>query len=107
HRCVKFTPGRHLNVSIRSNTINRVIEIDVKYGSINPMNINGGNNAFAVINAPNSALTFKGNSNFYGQAIGKTVDVQGNGHFYWDKALVTPPPDINPLYEISLREWSY
>src|SRR5207249_11287217 len=74
---------------------------------LNPMTIIGGNNAFAVINAPNSDLTFKGNSNFYGQAIGKTVDVQGNGHFYWDKALVTPPPDINPLYEISLRELSY
>ena len=63
--------------------------------------------AFAVFNAPNSALTFKGNSNFYGQAIGSTIDLQGNGTFYWDKALVTPPPYISPLYEISLRELSY
>ena len=101
------TPVLDMNGGSFSNTSNLASDFVVNYGGSNPMTIIGGNNAFAVINAPNSDLTFKGNSNFYGQAIGKTVDVQGNGHFYWDKALVTPPPDINPLYEISLRELSY
>ena len=101
------TPVLDMNGGSFSNTSNLASDFVVNYGGSNPMTIIGGNSAFAVINAPNSALTFQGNSNFYGQAIGKTVDVQGNGHFYWDKALVTPPPDINPLYEISLRELSY
>ncbi len=101
------TPVLDMNGGSFSNTSNLASDFVVNYGGSNPMTIIGGNSAFAVINAPNSDLTFKGNSNFYGQAIGKTVDVQGNGHFYWDKALVTPPPDINPLYEISLRELSY
>ncbi|PYX07234.1 MAG: hypothetical protein DMG88_15445 [Acidobacteria bacterium] len=90
-----------------ANTSGLASDFVVNYGGSNPMTIIGGNDAFAVFNAPNSALTFKGNSNFYGQAIGSTIDLQGNGTFYWDKALVTPPPYISPLYEISLRELSY
>jgi Tfp pilus assembly protein PilX len=90
-----------------ANTSGLASDFVVNYGGSNPMTIIGGNDAFAVFNAPNSALTFKGNSNFYGQAIGSTIDLQGNGTFYWDKALVTPPPTILPLYEISLRELSY
>ena len=101
------TPVLDMSGGSFSNTSGLASDFVVNYGGTNPLTIIGGNNAFAVINAPNSPLTFKGNSNFYGQAIGSTIDLQGNGTFYWDKALVTPPPNINPLYEISLRELSY
>jgi hypothetical protein len=101
------TPVLDMSGGAFSNTTNIASNLVINYGGSNPMTIIGGSNAFAVINAPNSALTFQGNSDFFGQAIGNTINVQGNGHFYWDKALVTPPPDINPLYEISLRELSY
>ena len=45
------------------------------------MKISGGTDAFAVINAPNADLTFIGGSNFYGQAIGKTINDQGGTTF--------------------------
>jgi hypothetical protein len=101
------TPVLDMNGGTFSNTSGLASDFVVNYGGSNPVGIIGGNDAYAVINAPNSPLTFKGNSNFYGEAIGSTIDLQGNGTFYWDKALVSPPPTINPLYEISLRELSY
>ena len=71
------------------------------------MIVTGGTDAYAVINAPNSPITFRGGSNFYGQAIGKTIDDQGGTNFYWDTSLVSPPPNTNSFYAISMRELSY
>ena len=49
-----------------------------------------------------------GAANFYGQAIGYTIDNQGGTNFYWDMAanssIVT---GSGSYYEISLRELSY
>ena len=52
-------------------------------------------------------ITFRGGSNFYGQAIGKTIDDQGGTNFYWDTSLVSPPANTNSFYAISMRELSY
>jgi hypothetical protein len=71
------------------------------------MKVSGGTDAFAVINAPNADLTFIGGSNFYGQAIGKTINDQGGTNFYWDTSLTSPPPNTNSFYAISMRELSY
>ena len=90
-----------------SNTTFLPSDFVINYGGSGAMTVTGGTNAFAVINAPNSAITMKGGSNFYGQIVGKTIDDQGGTNFYWDKSLVSPPPNTNPLYEISLRELSY
>ena len=90
-----------------SNTTFLPSDFVINYGGSGAMTVTGGTNAFAVINAPNSAITMKGGSNFYGQILGKTIDDQGGTNFYWDKSLVSPPPNTNPLYEISLRELSY
>jgi hypothetical protein len=90
-----------------SNTTYVPSDFVINYGGSGSMTVTGGTNAFAVVNAPNSAITMKGGSNFYGQIVGKTIDDQGGTNFYWDKSLVTPPPNTNPLYEISLRELSY
>jgi hypothetical protein len=82
-------------------------EFDINYGGSGSMRISGGTNAYAVINAPNAALTFIGGSNFYGQAIGNTIDDQGGTNFYWDTSLTSPPANTNSFYAISMRELSY
>lgn len=79
----------------------------INYGGNGNMTIAGGTAAYAVINAPNAAISFHGGSNFYGQAVGLTIDDQGGTNFYWDQSLNTPVPNTNSYYEISLRELSY
>ena len=79
----------------------------INYGGTGNLTVTGGTDAFAVINAPNAAISFHGGSNFYGQAIGNTIDDQGGTNFYWDKALYTPPPNNNSYYAISMRELAY
>jgi hypothetical protein len=79
----------------------------INYGGSGSMTITGGTNAYAVINAPNAALTLRGGSNLYGEAIGKTIDDQGGTNFYWDTSLTSPPANTNAFYAISLRELSY
>lgn len=67
-----------------------------------------GASAYEVINSPNAALTFTGGSNFYGSAIGATVDDGGGTALHFDTTLQnnTPTPAAN-LVEISAREISY
>ena len=101
------TPVLDMTGGTFANTTHLPGDFVINYGGSGGMTITGGTNDFAVVNAPNSAITMKGGSNFYGQIVGKTIDDQGGTNFYWDKALVTPPPNTNPLYEISLRELSY
>ena len=80
----------------------------INYGGSGSMVVAGGNAAFAVINAPNAAISFHGGSKFYGSAIGNTINDLGGTSLYWDMSLQTPPPVNNSLFhEISLRELSY
>jgi len=83
----------------------------INYGGSGSMSVSGGNSAYAAIDAPNAALTFIGGSNFYGQAIGKTIDNQGGTNLYWDTSLITPvvspPANTKVFYAISMRELSY
>jgi len=67
-----------------------------------------GSTAYEVINAPNAALKFTGGSNFYGSAIGATVDDTGGTSLHFDTTLMNnvPAPAAN-LVELSLREVSY
>jgi hypothetical protein len=72
------------------------------------MSVSGGTAAYAIINAPQAALTFRGGSNFYGSAVAGTIDDQGGTSLYWDTSTQAPPPvNNNNFYEISLRELSY
>jgi len=91
-----------------SNTTNVPSSFVINYGGSDAMMLTGGNDAYAVINAPNSDLTFRGGSNFYGQAIARTIDDQGGTNFYWDLSLVPPPPTNTTTFaEVALRELSY
>lgn len=80
----------------------------MNYGGTGNMSVSGGTAAYAIINAPNAALTFRGGSNFYGSAVAGTIDDQGGTSLYWDTSTQAPPPvNSNNYYEISLRELSY
>jgi type II secretory pathway pseudopilin PulG len=80
----------------------------INYGGTDNIYIGGGGQAYAEIDAPNAAITFRGGSDFYGQAIGRTIDDRGGTNFYWDTSL-QPPPAVNTstFHEIAMRELTY
>jgi len=80
----------------------------VNYAGAGNVTVAGGASAYEVINSPNAALKFTGGSNFYGSAIGATVDDKGGTALHFDTTLLNnvPTPAAN-LDEISLREVSY
>ena len=80
----------------------------VNYAGAGNVKVAGGSSAYEVINSPNAALKFTGGSNFYGSAIGATVDDGGGTALHFDTTLMNnvPTPAAN-LAEISLREVSY
>jgi hypothetical protein len=80
----------------------------INYGGTGNMKVAGGTGAYAIINAPNAAISFHGGSDFYGAAVGRSIDDQGGTNLAWDTSLMTPPPvTTDSYYEISLRELSY
>jgi hypothetical protein len=80
----------------------------INYGGTENLKVAGGTGAYAVINAPNANTIFHGGSDFYGTAVGRTIDDQGGTNLAWDTSLITPPPNsVDSYYEISLRELSY
>ncbi len=81
--------------------------LTINYCCSGSVNLAGGTGAYAVVNAPNSNISFSGGSNFYGQAVGLTIDDTGSAtSFYWDKSANISPV-TSPYYEISMRELSY
>jgi hypothetical protein len=80
----------------------------INYGGTGNVIVAGGSAAFAFINTPNAPIVFNGGSNFYGSAVGSTLNDLGGTSLYWDTSLQFPPPVNNSLFhEISLRELSY
>ncbi len=80
----------------------------INYGGSDGIKLAGGADAYAVLNAPNSDIVFRGGSNFYGQALGKTIDDQGGTNFYWDTSLLVPPvANTDAFHEVAMRELSY
>lgn len=90
-----------------SNTTSVPSNLVINYGGSGSITLAGGTQSYAILNAPNAAVSFHGGSNFYGQVLGKTIDDQGGTNFYWDQAVNTQPPPNTPLYEISMRELTY
>jgi hypothetical protein len=80
----------------------------VNYAGTGTVKVAGGADAYEVINAPNAALTFTGGSNFFGSAIGATVQDTGGTALHFDTTLLNnvTTPAAN-LVEISLREVAY
>jgi type IV pilus assembly PilX-like protein len=91
-----------------SNTTFIPKDFVINYGGSDTIKLSGGADAYAVVNAPNSDIVFRGGSNFYGQALGKTIDDQGGTNFYWDTSLATPPVvNTGAFHEVAMRELSY
>jgi hypothetical protein len=91
-----------------SNTTNIPGDLVINYGGTDSMKVSGGTGAYAEINAPNSAITLIGGSNFYGQIVGNTINDQGGTNFYWDTSLIPPPTTNTTTFaRVAMRELSY
>jgi Tfp pilus assembly protein PilX len=51
----------------------------------------GGPTATAAVYAPNALVKFAGGSDFYGSMVGRSVTINGNTNFHYDKALTHLP----------------
>ena len=63
--------------------------LQIQYGGTGAINLHGNGNSAAVLFAPNSALTFSGNANWYGSVIGKTLTSNGGARvaIHYDRRL--------------------
>ena len=94
--------------SFIANTSGIPSNLVINYGGTGTMNVNGGNQAYAVINAPNAVLSYGGGAAFYGSAIASVIDDHGGVNLYWDQALQSPPPvNTSSYHAITLRELNY
>ena len=91
-----------------SNTTWLPSDFVINYGGTNNINMGGGSAIYAVINAPNASISFAGGTQFYGQAIGRTIATTGaNTRFYYDTSVNNHPVNNYTFYEVSLRELTY
>jgi hypothetical protein len=79
----------------------------INYGGTGTMNISGKGSEYAIVDAPNAAITVAGNGDFFGRVIGKTIDYGGNGKFHFDKNSALGPQSNGGYQVISMREISY
>jgi hypothetical protein len=94
------------NVSLSNNSyIPSYFTID--YGGTGGIYVKGNTDIYAVIDAPQAAVTMAGGSAFYGQVLGDTISDTGGAAFYWDRGLINSTPPLPYLTEISMRELSY
>jgi hypothetical protein len=49
--------------------------------------VNGGSNVTWALNAPGALLDIGGGNHFYGAAVGKHIELQGENAFHYDLAL--------------------
>jgi hypothetical protein len=78
--------------------------------SANPcgsLKVAGGQNAYMVLDAPNSLVTLVGNSNFYGAVIGNQIDASGGARFHYDRNTKSPVPSNSYYSLISFRDLPY
>jgi hypothetical protein len=59
--------------------------------SCTAVTINGGNDAYLVVDAPTATVIVQGNSAVYGAVIGNTVNVQGSAAIHYDRDLQKSP----------------
>ncbi len=57
------------------------------YGGTSGININGGSQSALMLYAPNAAITFNGQADFYGAMVGATIKETGGARFHYDRRL--------------------
>ena len=60
--------------------------------------------SYALVDAPNAAITFSGGSNWYGSVIGKTVNDSGGTAVHFDRSLLVTI--TNGKFQIVGFNWS-
>jgi type IV pilus assembly PilX-like protein len=66
------------------------IHWNFKGGNGEVVSVGGGGNTLGVFYAPNNALIYKGNGDFYGAIAAKSVDVNGTGALHIDEDALLP-----------------
>jgi hypothetical protein len=61
----------------------------IQYAGTGIINLAGGNQTAAVVDAPNAPIIFSGNATWYGAVIGSTIDDSGGAPICYDRALET------------------
>jgi hypothetical protein len=79
----------------------------INYGGTGTMNISGQGSEYAIVDAPNAAITVAGNGDFFGRVVGKTIDYGGNGKFHFDRNSALGPQSNGGYQVIGMREISY
>jgi Tfp pilus assembly protein PilX len=82
-------------------------DLQINYGGNGTISIKGQGASYAIVDAPNAAISVSGNGDFFGRLVGNTIDYGGNGKFHFDTASALAPKS-NAIYQlISFREISY
>jgi PilX N-terminal len=73
---------------ISNGTFNSTL-LQIQYAGTGTINLHGNGSSTAVLYAPNAAIDFTGNANWYGSVIGKTINSDGNASvsIHYDRAL--------------------
>jgi Tfp pilus assembly protein PilX len=69
------------------NSTSAAENFQVMYGGPYDIKLTGGTSAYGVIYAPASNVTYVGGSDWYGSAIGKTVNDNGGVDLHYDRSL--------------------
>lgn len=78
------------SVSLSGNAVihqNRPENFRIRVLGSGPVSVSGNGDLWADIYAPNSAVSFSGNGEFYGAMVGRTLTVSGNGAIHYDESL--------------------
>jgi len=79
----------------------------INYGGTGTMSISGKGSEYAIVDAPNAAMTVSGNGEFFGRIVANTIDYGGNGKFHFDRNSALGPQSKGGYQVISMREISY
>lgn len=79
----------------------------INYGGNGTVSVAGNGDVTAILNAPNAAVTQKGNGNWYGSILASTVSIGGNAFFHFDRNAALSPAGNGYFTMIGFREIPY
>ncbi|HEV3481301.1 MAG TPA: pilus assembly PilX N-terminal domain-containing protein [Candidatus Acidoferrales bacterium] len=82
-------------------------DFTINYGGSGTISITGGGTSTAILNAPNAALTQKGNGQWNGAILAYTVSLGGNAFFNYDKQVALAPVNNGYYTMIGYHEVPY
>jgi Tfp pilus assembly protein PilX len=98
---VKLTGGGFVN------TTNTPSNFQINYAGTGEMDINGGQSASLLVDAPNGYVKLGGNSDYYGAILANTIALGGGANFHYDEKTKLPLPVPTYYTLLSFRELYY